>query len=116
MFEAAVAFLEAVVPPIAAVQLKAGNEGHSPPVIGALKQLLQQLLVAHVTDAARVLAHARAIEAFAPLTAIEPHLAQAIIDKVGDSTLALQNSIASPGLWHPSSAALEVERCQVRHI
>ena len=47
-----------------------------------LEQMLQQLLAVRVTDAIRGLAHARALESFALLTALQPQLAQAVIEKV----------------------------------
>lgn len=87
-FESAIAFLESVVPPIANAQQKLTPPERSQSVLAALQQLLQQLMAMKVDDAGRCLAQARAIELFAPLTAISPELAAAVIDKVRTLHLA----------------------------
>ena len=71
------------MPPIAAGQQKAGMAGANAAVMRLLEQVLQQLLAAKATDASCTLALARAIETFAPLVALRPQLASAIINKVG---------------------------------
>lgn len=81
-FETSVSYLEYVVPPIAHAQHRAAPAQCSPAVLALLEQLMQHLLSIKVTDAHRVLAHARALESFAGLTALRPQLAPLIIRKV----------------------------------
>ncbi|KAK9810580.1 hypothetical protein WJX73_001776 [Symbiochloris irregularis] len=99
--EAAVALLVCVVPAIAEEQLKMEDSARNGPIVDALENLMRPFLATRLADPAYFTAQSTALESLAPVTALRPQLAPALIDRVCDMLAHMPLSFG-PGLGPPA--------------
>ena len=86
-FEAAVLFIDSVVSAVCSAHLSKGASPSQAAILSSTEALLQLLLGARFADPVLLNWHARSLESFSKLLAVKPQLVQAVMQKVGTTSI-----------------------------